>query len=70
MKENDTRDSVASHCNLRDLVISTFGGVGAISPTAYRYELDKIAHACGRRVDSQFRDEVSAILRNLPCPLD
>jgi len=70
MSENVDRDSVASHCSLRDLVIYRFGGFGAMSPTAYRYELGNLAHVCGRELNDEFRKEVAAILKELPCPMD
>lgn len=51
-------------------VISTLGGVGACSPEHYAAALEQIAKMCHRTVDDEFRNEVSEILKTLPCPLD
>lgn len=56
--------------NLRELVIYTFAGIGAISPRLYGSALQSIAEMVGRTMDDTFREEVRGILETLPCPLD
>ena len=55
---------------LKELVVYSFAGVGAISPTRYAAVIESIAEMVGRTVDEQFKTEVSNIIGTLPCPMD
>ena len=75
-------DGTATSCNkymrcptwsdqeLHAVVVSVFGGIGAMSPELYEEALRRIAEQCGRVVDEMFRNEVTKQLRQMPCPFD
>lgn len=56
--------------DLKSVVKSRFSGIGAISPETYESVLQDIAKIVGRTVDADFRSQVAALLRDMPCPLD
>ena len=55
---------------LHAVVVSVFGGIGAMSPELYEEALRRVAEQCGRVVDEMFRNEVTEQLRQMPCPFD
>lgn len=65
----NTDESIRSR-NFRAAVLGRFSGIGAISPELYRDALNQLADRFGRTVDDDFRAEVTAIIKTLPCPLD
>lgn len=66
--EDDGSD--ASACSLRSAVISTLGGVAAISEDLYTDAMEEIALKAGRENDGDLWQEVGIILESLPCPID
>ena len=60
----------ASRCSLRAVVISTLGGVAAISEDLYTDAMEEIASKAGRECDGDLWQEVGLILESLPCPID
>jgi hypothetical protein len=48
------------------VIIATFAGVMAISPTIYSLKLKKLAEQCGVPFDDAFREYVSEVLKKLP----
>ena len=54
----------------RAIVISVLGGVGACSPEIYAHHLEQIADNTGHEVNENFREKVTNILKEVPCPLD
>lgn len=53
----------------RELVVATFGGVGAIRPETYEDALRQMATKFRVPLD-ELRPFVTEILKGLPCPLD
>lgn len=66
---DDQVDSMRSDA-LKATVVSRLGGVGAMAPDLYALTLQDIAEKVGRTVNDDFKSDVAAILRDLPCPLD
>lgn len=51
--------------SVRELVLYTFAGIGAISPALYASMLESIAEMSGRTVDDAFREEVAEIMKTM-----
>lgn len=66
---DDQVDSMRSDA-LKAAVVSRLGGVGAMNPDFYALALQDIAEQVGCVVNDDLKLQVTAILRDVPCPLD
>ena len=66
---DDQVDSMRSDA-LKAAVVSRLGGVDAMAPDLYDLALQDIAEQVGRSANDDFKLQVAAILRDMPCPLD
>jgi hypothetical protein len=66
---DDQVDSMRSDA-LKAATVSRLGGVGAMAPDLYALALQDIAEQVGSTVSDDFKLQVAAILRDMPCPLD
>lgn len=70
LREQQNWEDECAKQELHAVVVSVFGGIGAMSPELYEEALRRVAEQCGRLVDEMFRSEVTEELRQMPCPLD
>lgn|GEM_PF-3821936 len=66
----ENTDDAIIRRNFRTTVLKRFAGIGAMSPELYRDALNQLAERFGRTVDDDFRNEVTSIIKTIPCPLD
>lgn len=66
--EMDARNAFDS--KLKSAVTARLGGVGAISPELHAVALQDIANVVGCVMNDNFKAKVTAVLRDMPCPID
>ena len=66
----ENRDDRIRKRNFEDLVRIKFGGICAVSPEIYKIILSELAKSTGRELNDDFRDDVSEVLRSMPCGMD